>query len=955
MQSTNLLTSKLIQTGCPRAPAGKLGRGYRIFIPHLYENGDYLLPGRNHSLLKGVVVRNRMVKPNLLISKLTLMGFGKRFATLVSLRPISHIERAEQSVLGVIDSLLLYDSELFITDTGYKLLKFIVKKTFKVAIFNCALVTKLWKEFSFYVWAHVTETVTREKPVRKRENFFFSLVSEQDIEVLKLTLNKKTLTRLAHLTSSRQFPPGERQQEIKSLKDFESHVTEPYIGNPVFLRRIRLASRVVGRKARRLGMKPLTDSHLSLAAAGSFYTSVKDGGRAEELLNMLFKYLAYVPKESCEIKTPFYTLKDVEGVERWRTWCRPAVYDHFPNVSFGNLLPETLMGFETYYQGFDEILGMQILACSYLEQEEHLKCNQNIPVRVLTITEPGSKARIVTTGPCWLYTLQQPVSHVLRGFLGQHPSAAAGLTMSDQAWQFLFLLEKAKSHFGDDFSCLSSDLTAATDVIPLCILKELYEGFLEGLRIEGPFLNIVGKMIQLPRLCSVEKINSYFLNSRGIFMGEPIAKVLLTLLNLSCEEIAIRDYLGVDFRASVQVRWRCFSVAGDDHIAVGPVGYLDKITETHIKAGSKISDLKHGHSRIAVRYCEKILDVRNFKGSWSKYTINDSTEAYLASPFVDSIKVRLLSPAAKNVLSFNEKNTAFGKGKSLGRTLQWLNKDCFDSKWISLVRDWFFKRMSSLLPDRSSGVYWHLLLPEHLGGLGLGTERDFEDLIVRLPSPSRTLLKSIEDGNPNMGHIRLFSGFTSNTTYRGYKIPETEKEIAALFFQGILEEEKSDKFENLVKLYRYEDLIPNTAIRLLRTQGWVRKDYLEDKILRPFLFKEILTGRAKVKAFNTEHLKSRYARLWDLTYRGEETISPQTLQVCFKPPAYHLYYKMGEKLELPFRGRVLKVNLLEEGLLGMPDLSIPWEVIGDISGPLAPKRGNHARSRVIKSPRRRNS
>jgi hypothetical protein len=267
-------------------------------------------------------------------------------------------------------------------------------------------------------------------------------------------------------------------------------------------------------------------------------------------------------------------------------------------------------------------------------QDEYMK--EGIPLCVLTITEPGCKARIVTTGPWWLYVLQQALAHVTRGFLASHPSAEAGMARTDQAWQYLYLICKARSSFKEDFACLSSDLKSATDAIPLPVLERLLKGFTDGLGYFSPLTGIAIQLLTVGRICYVDKLDHWFSSSRGIFMGEPLAKTLLTLLNLSCEEIGIRKFLKTDFKTPITVGWRCFAVAGDDHIAIGPKGYLKEITRTHIRAGSVISPDKHGISTKFVRYCEKILDIRNIRNlSWTPKTINDSFDVYKVSHCID--------------------------------------------------------------------------------------------------------------------------------------------------------------------------------------------------------------------------------------------------------------------------------------------------------------------------------
>jgi hypothetical protein len=222
-------------------------------------------------------------------------------------------------------------------------------------------------------------------------------------------------------------------------------------------------------------------------------------------------------------------------------------------------------------------------------------------------------------------------------------------------------------------------------------------------------------------------------------MGEPLTKVTLALHNLVCEELAIREYLGQP-SGPIQVSWRTFSVGGDDHIAYGPVGYLRLITKYQLLFGGKISPEKHGISRIAVRYCEKFLDVRNFING-IKMNLN-TVEDYLLSPFVESIKVRLLAPISKSIEVQNDRNIAIGKALSLSKTLRWL-EPFYPIKWVRMVRDRFFERMKSYLPQRGTKAYYQILLPQNLGGLDLWLKDDLAILGQQLPSFTRTIINSL--------------------------------------------------------------------------------------------------------------------------------------------------------------------------------------------------------------------
>jgi len=772
----------------------------------------------------------------------------------------------------------------------------------------------------------------QRKVILERRNFFRALLDIEEIKGLLNITGKRHAESLAHLCSSRQLPAGDRKALARALRTLQENLTTDFVWSGNDQDTVYKAAKLVGSRCREAGPGPLSAAHISLSYAGSFFATTSEGGRSNELLKAIRPILTHIPEEDESIILPWTTLRCPAKEERWRHWCRAEPYLGFPERGFGDLSRETLGGFEVFRQGFDDAIGAQILACAYLSYEAaQYDLEQGIPVRALSIPEPGFKTRIVTTGPYWLNVLQQGTAHVTRAFLESHPSAKSGLVRTDQAWQFLYMLARA-CKFPEGSACLSSDLKEATDNIPHQVALCILDGFQAGLGYLSPLYDLAVRLVTSPRLI-INPDGSCYKTCRGVLMGEPLTKTILTIYNIVCEEIAIREYLGYDYTKPVQVPWRCFVVAGDDHLAVGPKAYLDGITRVHIRLGSKISPDKHAVSSRYVMYCEKVLEVYNFWNFKDVRGINNSTASYESSPFVDSVKIRLLSPCSKSIEVANDRNIAIGKAKTLGRTLRWLNRDHFSMKWVSMVRDRFFTRMGSLLPERSSGVYWHLLLPEYLGGLGLWVDGDEVDLAYRLPDPSKGLIKDILSESISPEKLGLFKGFTSNMSYRGYQLVEDEVNLVKdLLKEMILPSLTAMKWSEAKKLIPgYQDMsAKDLAIRLNRRKILMLSE-IEDHILRAFLFKEILSEEVKTAPYNTERLKRRYARLWDIVFDGHTAVTADEVrEVLSWRPAEPLY-DVSETNTYPIRGEIREVTILDECLIGLPELTIKWSDIGELT------------------------
>lgn len=875
-------------------------------------------------------MRNPSRRPHIISKRVAMLqtfGLSSSKASVLANRRTNDIKRIEDCVHGVIDSLLLFDISLFYETEGLKIINYIVRMILTIGPYNIGLVVEYWKSFNDFLYNRIAG-FNPVLPRPNRKNFFVRLLSWSKVQrIIDQDIDKHLLEAFAHLSSTRQMPVGDRRAEEKSYKNFISAIEAPYEISAELLNKVDLVTRSLGMKCLTFG-KNITYPHISLSCAGSYYETVKDGGRGKEIRDSLKSYLVVRPVTDESIQTPFGDMHCPMGEPRWRYWCRDSPYQHYPDVDFGEVITEEVFAEQNlYYQGFDEAIGKQIMVVSYLEYQDWSLTGLPIPCRVLTVPEPGYKARIVTTGPYWLNTLQQGLSHSLKDILKNHPSVRSSLQKTDQAWQSLYLM--SGKTYKASFSMLSSDLKEATDHIPKIIGVQLLRSFIRGIGLRSNLTEVALSLVSSDRtfICQNGLVSEK--QTRGIMMGEPLTKVVLTLLNLFVEDLAMRDFLkvspGGDYKSPP---WRTFHVGGDDHLAVGPIKYLNRISKNHTLCGSKLSPGKHGTSNIVVKYTEKIIDVRNIYGSWNVRTINDSTESYEKSPFVDSIKVRLLSPLAKSIEVSSDRNVAIGKGLSMGRTLKWLNKDHFPTKWVRMVRDRFFQRMGSLLPDRTSGVYWHLMLPSFWGGLDLYLPDEVEEIFRKLPELTLSVMEDyIRNTEGYAKDVSLMGKLLSNYSYRGFRLNETEVSLMQSHIEIVIKTLPTSSWWDLKQEFDPSGVESAKSLSdIIFSEGWYDEHSVTDKLMRPILFKELLLGTEKQSVYNTERLKQRYAKLWDILYRGTPQLVIEEFRTCLKAKPKGLFYKVGYPEEIHFvsdRGYIYK-SALDDALHGMPVLSIGY-------------------------------
>nr|QED21524.1 hypothetical protein 1 [Moriarty virus] len=340
-------------------------------------------------------------------------------APILVKRRRTDIRRVEEYLNGMLDSLLLFDLDLFKEGPGRKILRHLVRKCLIVGTYSVMQMIKYWKELSSFLYNRLAGLVPKA-PFPPKANFVAQCLLKwpKVRRIIDQDIDKQLLESFAHLVSSRQLPSGDKRAERASLTAFFNNVEEPYIEDIAFSRNIGQLAERVAEKCIALNTKLVTRPHISLSCAGSYYHTVRQGGRGKEIRDALTRIMTVVPKEPEFIQTPFETLVCPAGGERWRYWCRKEPYTHYPGTPFGAPIKEEVFAeLNLYYQGFDEAVGCQILVCAYLDYLEWSATGEPIPCRVLTVPEPGGKARIVTTGPYWLNILQQSVSHVMKDIL----------------------------------------------------------------------------------------------------------------------------------------------------------------------------------------------------------------------------------------------------------------------------------------------------------------------------------------------------------------------------------------------------------------------------------------------------------------------------------------------------------------------------------------------------------
>lgn len=226
------------------------------------------------------------------------------------------------------------------------------------------------------------------------------------------------------------------------------------------------------------------------------------------------------------------------------------------------------------------------------------------------LAERGLKTRVVTKSPAYLHV----VGHVARkrllaGLKRDRHSASTLLGFRDGD-----LAEQLKG--GASEECISTDLTRATDLLPLDLISAL----VDGLEDSRQFLDI--EIRALRALSGPQRIrypdlpgSPEFTSSRGILMGLPTSWGLLSLCHLFWWDRAkeILSARGRIPRRTVERRTR-YQVCGDDAIAVGPFGLNLCYSEMVRLSGGLPSEGKHfvrGFPECRMVFIERLFKVES--------------------------------------------------------------------------------------------------------------------------------------------------------------------------------------------------------------------------------------------------------------------------------------------------------------------------------------------------------
>jgi len=862
----------------------------------------------------------------------------------------------------------------------------LMRWAYGLAVHNTDQVCKQWKKFSVVCRWKALQSMTAEPEVPvdfpgfgdERSNLkelpaiwrelcpWLLPVWDRGVET------KAESTRLLHLVTGRNFPAGNKATREQSLrKHAETLCSKPVITEE--RRRIlRRLSVLIGRSVKELKPKNFKSlGHLSLTSSASIDSSVKDGGRAAEVAIKFRNWATFVPDQDSLEETWFGLPYRLEaGRPRWQTMCRDAAVHH-PSHEFGESSEAMELDFENFkledpLYGLDAVTGYQLLQWSieeglsnhgleglpYKNAESPIRLGTTAPsIKASAIGEPGAKSRVVTVGEDWLTIFLQPFSHHLLGLAKLHPSATAGLTRGWQLYEWTKRLRNAGPVRNQKTCFLSSDLTTATDFCTHEYSSEMLEGFMEGLDETSKYLQASAQLLCSPRRYETD-IEGFFdqLTSRGILMGDPGAKLVLTLHNLCAEwEAYFRSDAGMlrstdaeflrhlsQSKGAPTRAWRHFACSGDDHIGQGPIEYLKRITLNHGENGMAVSWSQNFLSFRGAFYCEEMICTVGLDNSeiWGVETPLHQ-RVYLRQPHIDAMKLRLFSPCSKECEGKDEPNPAIGKARQMQGMLAWLGGG-FEAM-VPMASARFEQRMEGFLPTLLSTRY----LPVKLGGIGSPAFHRSETELRKIftdETPWIVLqsIKDVFDGTANLLVRRCLANFATNARARGVSSDAVQEQVKEVLHNAELTLGVDDSGLQLITQISDVDwshLRFSDKVTIAKRYGLTTIDDAINIIDRPYLFRNML-----VPEVSRRHGEDPYKdKAYDvLPWNKREAALLKNLEKCradVEPAQEGDFGSLAAKLAAWAAGKVKFLDLPQE-VYFLPETVVTSETLCTLRTPI---------------------
>lgn len=349
----------------------------------------------------------------------------------------------------------------------------------------------------------------------------------------------------------RALPEGDRRVELKSLRTHKRCVTTSVTTAPLLLAKATAwASRCMGPRLR--GWK----ADLSVSPSATVANSRRSGGCREEIRSRRADVLASI-----------------------------GVPDRSAEVPYGTFLPDMFVDALRFNNGAEQLA----------EAMGHLTASNILEHRVCSIAERGWKRRIVTSPPSYALSAGTTLNKwLLAPLLRERRTRLFLLGKRREA------VEAAMTFHKEGHLIVSTDLKAASDMLPLDLVQSVAEGLL--LRRPGlPTVWVEALRSLIGRQVLHYPDGSTAILKRGILMGLGPTWPLLSMIHLFWVDLAAERVGTVGARVAAR---HGTAIGGDDLIATWPPELVRAYEAVVAECHGEFSVGKYFLSRTAGNFTE---------------------------------------------------------------------------------------------------------------------------------------------------------------------------------------------------------------------------------------------------------------------------------------------------------------------------------------------------------------
>jgi len=236
---------------------------------------------------------------------------------------------------------------------------------------------------------------------------------------------------------------------------------------------------------------------------------------------------------------------------------------------------------------------------------------------------------------------------------------------------------------------------------------------------------------------------------------------------------------------------------------------------------------------------------------------------YGSHPHVDAMKVRLLSPCAKEHEGKDEPNPAIGKARQMQGMLAWLGGGF--ERIVPIVSARFEDRMEGFLPVN----LWTRYLPVSLGGIAAPSfhrsESELRTIFEAMPLDLKQAIHDTMGGTAPLNVRRTLSTFATNARARGISSNVVQDQIKEVLSNAELTLGMDEDGLQLAAGVSDDDEWRNLRLAdkkaIARRLGLLTVDDALNMVDRPYLFRNMLAPQISLRHGEDPYKSSAYDTL----------------------------------------------------------------------------------------------